>query len=114
MADNNREPIKGLIRVIKDALKVPVVETGTLEKIMAGYGRLTREEKAEFFCKLLDEVEVRPEETATYLSEVIRSAGDPIHWRRAIEELRSKLESPRWILFRQFIRVHGGLKLTHD
>ena len=111
---SDQAKITALVQLIKKTVDIPMVKLEDLEKIKSGYEGLKRDEKPSFFSQFLDVVEVGAEDVGPWLEEAAAATDDPALWRRSLVELRFRIESPRWRLFRHFIRVPGGLKFLLD
>ena len=107
---SKRGRAEALVTLVAESAKSMEADQGRLEEIKTRYMALAREEKPVFFSLLLDRVEVPRNEVVALASDVESVSGDPEAWHRLLIKLRSKLESPRWRLFRHFIRLPGGLK----
>ncbi len=111
---SDQAKVTALVQLIRKTVDTPTVKIEALEKIKSGYEGLKRDDKPSFFSQLLDVVEVGAEDVRPWLEETASATDDPALWRRSLVDLRSRIESPRWRLFRHFIRVPGGLKFLLD
>ena len=106
--------IEALVNLFKETTSASDIEHAALKAIKDNYLKLEKEEKPEFFKRLLEAVEVRPEDVAAQIEKIAEKAGDPDDWRRALAGLRAAVESPRLRLFLHFIGLPGGLKFLLD
>ena len=101
---------EALVSLVGEASRAAEFDQGRLEEIKTRYLDLSREEKPNFFNLLLERVEVPKSAVAELAAEVEASSMDSEAWHGLLIRMRSTLESPRWRLFRHFIRLPGGLK----
>jgi len=106
--------IQALVTEMKKALAEPDIERTHLEKIKTGYLELTNEDKPAFFARVLEDIEIKPDDLNSLLDKLSGAKVDPVRWRQALVNLRSGLESPRMQLFRRFVSLRGGLKFLLD
>jgi hypothetical protein len=100
---------EALVNLVAEAAMAVEVDQGRLEEIKTLYMDLSREEKPAFFSQLLERVEVPRNEVVELAAEVESASEESEAWHRLLIKMRSRLESPRWRLFRHFIRLPGGL-----
>ncbi|MBW2091719.1 MAG: malonyl-CoA decarboxylase family protein [Deltaproteobacteria bacterium] len=114
VSKSNKHRVAAMVQNAKTALETSMIEQGILQELKNSYSLLTAEDKKDFFSKLLDTIEVQPDEIHPLLEQVTSALNDPPLWRQALVELRSSIESPRLKLFRSFISLPGGLKFLLD
>ncbi|MBW2053319.1 MAG: malonyl-CoA decarboxylase family protein [Deltaproteobacteria bacterium] len=113
-AESDSHRVEAMIQTIKKNQDSPAIEQSALQEMKDSYLELTGEDKNHFFHKLLDTLEVQPDEISPLLEQISSAVNDPAHWRRALADLRARIASPRLRFFRSFISLPGGLKFLLD
>ncbi|MBW2061180.1 MAG: malonyl-CoA decarboxylase family protein [Deltaproteobacteria bacterium] len=114
IAESEKQQVESLIQAVRETLDASAVEPVRLQKIRDGYLHLTAQDKGDFFSRLLNTVEVQPDDINPLLEQLSSAINDPSRWQQALIDLRSGIESPRLRLFRHFISLPGGLKFLLD
>lgn len=82
---------------------------GPADTLRAAYENLSRDEKALFFQRLMNEFETPPSTFAPLLEQAILQKEASEAWTRALSDIRKHIDSPRRKLFRQFMDLPEGL-----
>ena len=106
--------INALLGLAREAASVESAGRELLKKIRASYQDLHRDDRPLFFTRLMENIEVRPEDLGALVEALPAASSDPAGWRRALTGLRAGIESPRRKLFRNFLGLPGGLKFLLD
>ncbi|MBW1720646.1 MAG: malonyl-CoA decarboxylase family protein [Deltaproteobacteria bacterium] len=83
-------------------------------QIRERYGSLEDPEKEALFLELIEKVEILPEKISPLLNELNTMDPDDPDWPRRLAGLRSRLYSPRLLIFRKISHAPGGLRFLLD
>ncbi len=114
ISETSKFRLKEITRAVEKILTSTGDKRSVLQEIKNSYSDLTAEDKKDFFYRLLNTLEVKPDELGPLLERASSALNDPLHWRQVLIELRSSIESPRLKMFRGFISLPGGLKFLLD
>jgi hypothetical protein len=106
--------ISDLLKEIREMIEMDDFDPSRLERIKRGYKEIPVEKRPIFFKELIEKVETSKKDIEWLLREALSiKEGDP-RWSRILTDIRSRVESPRIKLFKNFINISEGLKFLLD
>jgi hypothetical protein len=113
---NQRPPkeIAEVITLMADVIAGDPQNTSKLTKIKEKYGSLGPESRRALYRTMIGGLEIPKSDLEPTMRELLRCEEDTPSYGKLMSELRKRCHSPRWVLFREFANMRGGLKFLLD